>query len=257
MRTPALIFTILVLGVLCTTAGSAGASQSCSGGDIHDRAGLVFRCYALYGYRFQPLLSLGALDGAVSRGDRRAVRRLAHALLARGVRRGGALYWQYDFPYGGPVPWTSGFAQAVAAQALARAGVLLDDSSLRSAADASFRAMRDTLLMPLGGGSWIREYGFTHQAILNAQLESLLAIESYADVVKTPAARHVAASLEVAARTLLPRFDMGSWGRYELGGAPATRHYEEYHVDLLRRVAETHREPIWRNTYLRWLRGLS
>lgn len=256
MRTRTLIFAVLVLGTLAGAAGSAGAAGGRSAGDIRNADGLVFRYYAPYGYRFQPLLSFGALNHAVSARDAAAARRLARALVARGVRRGDALFWQYDFPFGGPVPWTSGFAQAVAAQALARAGVLLGDRSLRAAADAGFRGLRKTLLMPLGGGSWIREYGFTTQAILNAQLESILALESYARIAKTAESQRVARDLEVAARTLLPRFDMGSWGRYQLGGAPATVHYEEYHVDLLRRLAATHPEPIWRDTYLRWHRGL-
>jgi hypothetical protein len=110
--------------------------------------------------------------------------------------------------------------------------------------------------MPLGGGSWIREYSFTQQAILNAQLESILAIDSYAGIAKTAAARRVAADLEAAARTLLPRFDMGCWGRYQLGGAAADLHYQTYHVDLLRRLAARCTEPIWRETYLRWSRCL-
>jgi D-glucuronyl C5-epimerase C-terminus len=184
-----------------------------------------------------------------------AVRRLAAALLARGVRSGDALYWEYDFSYhGGPVPWRSGFAQAVAAQALARAGVRLRDPLLAAAAAASFRGLRRTLLMPLGGGSWIREYGFTREVILNAQLQSIISLESYAAIAKTAAARRVTRDLVVAAQTLLPRFDLGCWARYELGGAAATRRYQTYHVELLRRLAATHTEPIWRETYVRWRR---
>jgi hypothetical protein len=185
------------------------------------------------------------------------VRRLASALIARGVHRGDAIYWHYDFPYGGSPPgWTSGFTQAVAAQALARAGRFAGEPGYVTAADAAFRGLRRTLLLPLGGGSWIREYSFTDQAILNAQLESLLAIEWYARITRTHAARKVAADLYVAARTLLPRFDLGCWGRYQLGGARANLAYETYHVDLLRRVAAKHPEPIWRSTHLRWSRCL-
>jgi hypothetical protein len=62
--------------------------------------------------------------------------------------------------------------------------------------------------------------------------------------------------LVVAARRLLPRFDRGCWARYELGGAAATVHYQTYHVELLRRLAATRPEPIWRTTYVRWSRCL-
>ena len=184
--------------------------------------GLVFNYYAGAGYQFQPLLSFAALNNQVLQRRCGAARRLASALLARAVRSGDAVYWQYDFSFeGGPVPWRSGFAQAVAAQALARAGVMLRDRALSAAAAASFRGLRRTLLMPLAGGSWIREYGFTDQVILNAQLQSIISLESHATVTESAAARRVARELGVAAQRLLPSFDLGCWARYELGGAAA------------------------------------
>jgi hypothetical protein len=217
--------------------------------------GLVFQYYPGLGYRFQPLLSFAALNRNVSHRRPNAARRLAAALLGRAVRSGDALYWQYDFSYhGGPVPWTSGFAQAVAAQALARTGFMLRDPLLGAAAAAAFRGLRRTLLMPLAGGSWIREYSFTQQVILNAQLQSIISLESYAAIAKSAAARRVASDLIVATRRLLPRFDMGCWARYQLGGPAASLRYQIYHVELLRHLAATRAEPIWRNTYLRWRR---
>jgi PKD repeat protein len=219
--------------------------------------GLVFRYYGGAGSQFQPLLSFAALNNQVLERRCGAVRRLASALLARAVRSGDAVYWHYDFSFeGGPVPWTSGFAQVVAAQALARAGVMLRDPALSAAAAASFRALRRTLLMPLAGGFWIREYGFTSQVILNAQLQSIISLDSYATIAESAPAHRLARELAVATRRLLPRFDLGCWGRYQLGGAAASVHYQTYHVELLRRLAATHTEPIWRRTYLRWRRCL-
>jgi PKD repeat protein len=219
--------------------------------------GLVFTYYAGAGYQFQPLLSFAALNQQVLERRCGAVRRLASALLARAVHSGDAVYWEYGFPYqGGPVPWRSGFAQVVAAQALARAGVMLRDRALTAVAAASFRGLRPTLLMPLAGGSWIREYGFTHQVILNAQLQSIISLDSYAAIAESAPARRLARELAVAARRLLPSFDLGCWARYQLGGGAATLHYQTYHVELLRRIAATHPEPIWRRTYLRWRRCL-
>jgi hypothetical protein len=249
--------TVARLAVMLALCAAASAWAGSARADVRDGDGLVFRYYAGAGLRFQPLLSFGKLDAAVGRRDRTHARRLVGALLARGVRDGDALYWPYDFSFGGgPPTWTSGFTQAVAANALARAGVLLGDDTLRVAAERAFRGLQRTLLMPVGGGLWVREYSYTGQVILNAQLESVLAVESYASIAKTPAATRVALSLERAARTLLPQFDLGCWGRYQLGGAAADLHYEAYHVDLLRRLAATHREPIWRRTYERWRRCL-
>ncbi len=252
MRRRAVILVIAALGLAVTAAAAEAGPR---GGNAD---GIVFRYYPGSGYRFQPLLSFGNLDAFVSKRGVPAVRRLAGALLARGVRRGDALYWPYDFPYGGGAAgWTSGFAQAVAAQALARASVLVGEPDYRQAADAAFRGLRETLLLPLAGGFWIREYSFTREVILNAQLESILAIESYAAIADTPAAHRLAAELERAALRLLPRFELGCWGRYQLGGPAADLHYQTYHVDLLRRLASTHTEPVWRTTYHRWSRCLA
>jgi PKD repeat protein len=219
--------------------------------------GLTFRSYAGAGYQFQPLLSFAALNSRVSQKRWCAVRRLASALVARAVRSGDAAYWGYGFSFeGGPVPWRSGFAQAVAAQALARAGALLQDPALSDAAAAAFRGLRGPLLMRLAGGAWVREYGFTNEVILNAQLQSIISLDSYAAVADSGPGRRLAQKLAVAARRLLPRFDLGCWARYELGGGAASRHYQTYHVELLRRLAATRPEPIWRHTYLRWRRCL-
>jgi hypothetical protein len=224
-------------------------------GDIRSSDGVVLRYYAGYGYRFQPLASFARLNALVSMRSVGAARRLASALVARGVRRGNAVYWEYDFPFGGPTPWTSGFAQAVGAQALARTSVFVDDDAIARTADAAFRGLRRTLLMRLGGGLWVREYEFTNMAILNAQLQSIISIESYAKIAETAAARRVAARLYTAARALLPRFGLGCWSRYSLGGAAASTHYHAYHLELLRRLASTHAtDRIWRSTYLKWKR---
>jgi D-glucuronyl C5-epimerase C-terminus len=153
-------------------------------------------------------------------------------------------------------PALSGFAQAVASQALARTGVMLREPLLGAAAAASFRGLRRTLLIQLAGGSWIREYSFTQQVILNAQLQSIISLESYATIARSDAARRVASDLIIATRRLLLRFEMGCWARYQLGAPAASLRYQTYHVELLRQLAATHAEPIWRTTYERWRRWL-
>ena len=216
---------------------------------------VVYRYYSGLGYRFQPLLSFAALNENVSQRRPHAVLRIAAALLGRAVRSGDALYWEYDFPYqGGPARWRSGFAQAVAAQALARAGAMLHDPLLGAAAGAAFRGLRSTLLMPLAGGLWIREYGFTRQVILNAQLQSIISLGSYAAIANSASASRLVRELVVATRRLLQVFDTGCWARYELHGSPASLSYQIYHVDLLRRLAAKRVEPIWREWYARWVR---
>ena len=245
---------VVAASALVAALGLAGATAAdAAGPDIHDGDGLVYRWYPPYGFRFQPLASFAELSRVVSAHDEGAARRLALALIRRGVRGRVGLYWQYDFPFGGPVPWRSGFVQAVAAQALVRTYVLLGDGVFFNAASEAFAGLRSTLLMPLGGGLWVREYSFSDEAILNAQLESLRSLEIYAKIVDTSAALRLAASFYRATRTMLPSFDLGCRSRYSLASGPATPHYQAYHVDLLRRLSLAFpTDPIWRTMYLRW-----
>jgi hypothetical protein len=232
------------------------AGRSLATSDRQSLSGLVFRYYPGSGWQFQPLLSFENLNSLVSAGQAGPAQRLVEALLARGQRQGAALYWRYDFPFaGGPVPWSSGFVQAVAAQALARASKLLERPALLRPAQGALTGLRQGLLLHVGGGLWIREYSFTQQVILNSQLQSLLSLRSYAGLVATPQTARLVQSLYRATVRLLPRFDLGCHSLYQLGGPVADRHYQDYHVALLKRLAGQYpEEPLFRRLYLRWRR---
>jgi hypothetical protein len=241
---------VIALGVLTLAGGDAVIA---SGGHPPDRttaSGLVFHHYADAGWQLQPLLSFAHLNSLVTAGDEQAAGRLVDALLARGRPDRGALYWEYNFPYqGASPPWRSGFVQAIAAEALARASELLGRPSLLRPAGAALRGLRH-LLLRVDGGLWIQEYGFTQEVILNSQLQSLLSLESYARLVGTPAARSLVQSLYRATVRLLPRFDLGCHSLYELRGPAADSHYQAYHVLLLRRLANRHpTEPVFRRLW--------
>ena len=250
----------VLLGAVALAAGvaapetQAGTTQE---SDVLDADGIVYRFFPGHGYQFHPLANFARLNAVVSQQRPAAAQRLARALVARAIPRDGGLYWEYRFPFGGPPRWTSGFAQAIAAQALARAGFLLLDPSLSRAARAAFRAMTQSHLRPLAGGAWILEYGFSDIAILNAQLQSLVSLDSFAGLNDPPEVRRTVARLDIASRALLARFDTGCWSRYSLDGTDASLHYHEYHVSLLRRLAATRPHPIWRQTAERWSRYLT
>jgi D-glucuronyl C5-epimerase C-terminus/PASTA domain len=233
--------------------------RALSGGASSGRvslSGLVFRYYSGSGWQFHPLLSFEHLNSLVSAGQAVAARRLVVALLARGQRQGTALYWRYDFPFdGGPVPWSSGFVQAIAAESLARASKLLGEPALLESAGAALRGLGQGLMLRVGGGLWIREYGFTQQVILNSQLQSLLSLRFYARLVDSPQAARLVQSLYRATVRLLPRFDLGCHSLYQLGGPVADPHYQGYQVDLLKRLAGQYPEqPLFQRLYLRWRR---
>jgi hypothetical protein len=200
--------------------------------------GAVYRG-GLTGRYFHPLGSFARLNRVVSGGHRRRARRMADSLIARGHRQGRfALVWYYNVP-GGRSGWTSGMAQAVAAEALARAG-------RKEAARRAFLAIPNGLLTRLPQGPWIKLYGYSDVVVLNAQLQAALSIGRYARLVGDPRGKRLARELRRTARALLPRFDSGSWSFYSLGGEGATLEYHRYVTRLLWQLADRQAGGPWR-----------
>ena len=213
--------------------------------DIADGEGVVYRWFVGKGFEFHPLAAFGALNAAALAQDAERTATLAAALVSRGIPRGSGLVWEYAFPFGfGRPPWASGMAQAVAAQALTRAGVVLEDPTLTAAAARAY-AMVPGLVMQLSPGPWIRLYGFDREIVLNAQLQSVVSLMQYADDTGNLEAGALAQRLDAAARALLPRFDTGDWSLYELGGAYATKEYQLFVTQLLAKLAERTQDSFW------------
>jgi peptidoglycan hydrolase-like protein with peptidoglycan-binding domain len=220
--------------------------------DIEGAEGVVYRFVPGHGYQFHPLANFARLNGLVTARRRAEAARLADALVARGVERSGALTWDYYFPFGGPSRWASGFAQAVAAQALARTAELVGDRRRLAAARSAFRSLSPSLILEVADGTWVREYSFSDGLILNAQLQTLVSLLDYARIVGDADAASFVARLDDATRALLPRFDAGCWSWYLLGGAKASRHYHEYHVSLLKLLAAKVGATVYQETAARW-----
>lgn len=221
-------------------------------GDIEDGDEVVYRFFRGPGFQFHPLANFARLNGWARDGDREKSAKLAEALVARGIPTGDALAWEYFFPFGGPPRWTSGLAQAAAAQSLARAGALLGDPSLRRSARAAYRMLPKELSRPLASGIWVREYGFADTAILNAQLQSIVSLLEYVELTDDQGAGVFTERMLAATRELLPQFDTGCWSLYSLDGSNASPSYHSYHVRLLRRLARLTGDPLWQETARRW-----
>jgi D-glucuronyl C5-epimerase-like protein/putative peptidoglycan binding protein len=220
--------------------------------DISGADGVVYRFFPARGYQFHPLANFGALNRHVSKGRSAEARRLAEALVARGVPDGKALLWEYFFPFGGPARWTSGFSQAVAADALLRAGALIGDPKVSAAAKAAFHSLPNGLSLELGGGSWVQEYSFSDIVILNAQLQTTLNVSRFAETSRDAEAQAFATALRTASRNVLPRFDKGCWSLYSLGGGNASPTYHRYHIRLLNELAAQDPGGPWREVARRW-----
>jgi hypothetical protein len=222
--------------------------------DITGDDGVVYRWFPGRGFQFHPLANFGALNAVVQSADVDATRRLVDALLARAVPRGPAMRWEYYFPYGtGAPPWTSGMAQAVAAQALSRASALLQDPSLLQAAGRAFAAVPAALVQQLSAGPWIRLYSFDREVVLNAQLQAILSLQDYTQATNDPNAAALAQQMTAAAEALLPRFDTGYWSLYELGGTEASLEYQQYVTQLLIKLAQRNpQDPVWQDAAARF-----
>jgi hypothetical protein len=72
--------------------------------DVADADGVVYRLFPGQGFQLHPLANAGALNAAVASKDADRTERLALALLDRGVPSGGALRFEYYFPFGGGGP---------------------------------------------------------------------------------------------------------------------------------------------------------
>jgi hypothetical protein len=217
-----------------------GASLPPAGRDVYDADGVVYRSFPGSGLQFHPLGNFARLQSLFAQARYVEAERLAGALVERGVPvAGGGLAWEYYFPFGGGrPPWTSGMAQAVAAQALARVGAAAE------ARRAYLAAARLVLSLPTG--PWIRLYSFSPLRVLNAQLQAAVSLADYAELAADPAAAPLATRLRDGAAALLPQFDTGYWSLYALGGSEATLGYHRYVVQLLRRLAGQTGETAWR-----------
>jgi peptidoglycan hydrolase-like protein with peptidoglycan-binding domain len=220
--------------------------------DITGEDGTVYRFSRAHGFQFHPIANFARLNKLVSKEKKGDAARLSSALVERAVPVGNALTWEYYFPFGGPTRWTSGFAQAVAAQAFARAADLTGRQALLSTARAAHLAIPASLSLEIGGGRWVREYGFNDSPILNAQLQSLVSLRNYVDLTGDEDAARTVSELDTASRNLLTRFDTGCWSLYALGGSPASVDYHTYHVSLLGQLTRITGAPVYEQTAARW-----
>ena len=94
------------------------------GTDVTGADSAIYRFFSGKGFEFHPLANFSRLNALVGAGKTDEAQALIDALGARSIDQpDGSAVWEYHLDFGTvKAPWTSGMAQAVAAQALARAG---------------------------------------------------------------------------------------------------------------------------------------
>jgi hypothetical protein len=103
-------------------------------------------------------------------------------------------------------------------------------------ARAAYQAIPGRLLTSVAAGPWIRLYSFTSLPVLNAQLQAVISLQSYAATAEDSVAAALAARMQRAAAATLSRFDTGYWSYYALPHDPSPLDYHEYVVQLLQRL---------------------
>jgi hypothetical protein len=199
-------------------------------------SGVVFQWYPGMGLQVQVNGTFAQINTEFAENTAESVaaaRDTLDEMLTLATRRGGAITWEYLFPFSGAQPpWTSGLSQATAIRAYLKADRY---STARQIAELFGVRAPLGLRVPLGAdGSWYALYSFAPgERVLNAHLNAVIALHDLARVTKDPKVAALEADGMRAARRHIKRFDVsGVWSRYEEGGPPADLNYHVLNRDL-------------------------
>jgi len=205
---------------------------------------LVWQYYPGEGIELQILGTFGKANGLWSAGSDSKLRALLDEMVSLVSQRGDALAWEYLFDFGsGAPPWASGMAQATGIQALARAGQRLGEpvyiEAARSALTLFSLAPPVGVRMPAPVGARYLLYSFApSQIVINASVQTLVALHDYAEITSNPAAERLFRAGDRQARLDVRAGDTGAWSLYQLGGAESDLSYHELLTGFLRNLCE-------------------
>ena len=194
---------------------------------------LVWEYYPGQGIELQVLGTFGKANGLWMAKDDAKLRALLDEMVPLAAERGGALAWEYYFSFGGGTPpWASGMAQATGIQALSRAAKRLGEPVYLETARRALKLF--TLRPPVGVrvptsvGARYLLYSFApSQIVVNATVQTLVALHDYASFAHSAAARRLYRAGDRQARRDVRAGDTGAWSLYQLGGAESDLSYHE------------------------------
>lgn len=231
-------------------------------GDTRFGSSLIYyRYFAGWGWMFHPLANFSKLNAnwtqAKSVGAQRGLSRYAYELLSWGVNRGGALTWEYYFPFAGSAaPFISSISQGAAVQSLARTGEKLKDPNITAYAREGAKAFGITAPTGLrvnrnGGYHFLGYSGNPRLYIFNIFAASLDGLHDYAKIAGDAEAMAIYERGLVAARVELPQSDTGAWSLYSMGGAESNLNYHQELTTFMARVCENTSEAVFCNLQAR------
>jgi hypothetical protein len=207
---------------------------------------VLFQYYPGNGLQIQPLGNFGAANAYWSAHKDEKLRSLLNDLAELRVNRGGFAAWEYYFHFGGgSPPWVSGMAQATAAQAYARAGSELADPALTEIGRQALGALDVNTpvgaRVPFPNGAWYALYSFSPRLeVLNAMLQSLIGVKTYAVLTGDPHAAALFQQGDALAQSRIGLYDTGAWSLYSRSGshpgAEANLNYHTLNRDFARRL---------------------
>ena len=218
---------------------------------------IIFQYFPRTGWQFHPLSNFAKLNAiwtVDTPPSRRAQRSFARELIRWGVRRRGALVWEYYFTFqGSRAPWVSSISQGTAAQSLARVGYRMNNRSILRAARLATRSFNQPAPTGLrvirdGGYHYLGYSGAPKLIILNMFLQSLNGLRDYSLIADDRRARVLYKKGLEAARVETPKFDTGSWSLYSLNGEKSDLHYHLLTIGFLDSLCKATKEAVFCDT---------
>jgi hypothetical protein len=218
---------------------------------------IIFQYFAGIGWQFHPLSNFAKLNAiwtVDTTPSRRAQRKFARELIRWGVKRNGALTWEYYFSFSGSrAPWISALSQGTAIQSLARVGYRMHNRSMLRAAKLGVRsfnqpATRGVRVSRDGGYHYLGYSGAPSLIILNMFLGSLDGLHDYSIINKDRHARHLYRKGVAAAMVETPKFDTGSWSLYSLSGERSDAHYHDLTIYFLDKLCKDTKKDVFCDT---------
>jgi hypothetical protein len=186
---------------------------------------LVWEYYPGQGLQLQVLGTFGKANGMYTAGPSQypAMEQLLSQMIPLASRRGGGTTWEYYFTFdGGTPPWTSAMSQATGLEALSRAYLATKNPYYLQVAASAMAVFGKPppvgVTVPATLGVRFLQYTFAPSLlIVNADLQTLIGLYSYAQVSGNPTAQTLFAKGNAEAIAVLPSFNTGAWSLYSPG----------------------------------------
>jgi hypothetical protein len=216
---------------------------------------LVWEYYPGQGIQLQVLGTFGEANGMYTAGPSEypAMEQVLSEMIPLASRRGGGTTWEYYFSFdGGGPPWTSAMSQATGLEALSRAYLATKNPYYLQVAASAMgifgRPPPVGVTVPTTLGVRFLQYTFAPSLlIINADLQTLIGLDTYAQVSGNATAQTLFAQGNAEAMAVLPSFNTGAWSLYS-PGLEDDLSYHELVTGFLQQLCTLTKAPVYCTT---------